>query len=52
MHGDPLAMPMGAIAVTPLVKRLRAFLTKQIWYADDATSDGTLRKLKNWGMAW
>ena len=39
-QGDPLAMAMYAIAVTPLIHQLECEGIKQAWYADDATADG------------
>ena len=38
-QGDPLAMGMYALAITPLIDRLRASCPEvhQAWYADDAT---------------
>ena len=35
-QGDPLTMPMYAIATAPLIQKLNADVT-QIWYADDAS---------------
>ena len=43
-HGDPLAMPMYAIAMIPLICRLTDNVT-QIWYADDACACGQLSNL-------
>ena len=47
-QGDPLAMAMYAIAVNPLIYRLKCDTTKQIWFADDATAGGKLRNLREW----
>ncbi len=46
-QGDPLAMAMYALAVTPLIHRLREETpdAKQVWFADDATGAGRLRAL-------
>ena len=41
-QGDPFAMAMYAIAVNPLIHRLKQDTTKQIWFADDATAGGKL----------
>ena len=47
-QGDPMAMAMYALAVTPLIKRLREVEpdVKQIWFADDATAAGKLLALQ------
>ena len=47
-QGDPLAMAMYAIAVNPLIHRLKHDTTKQIWFADDATAGGKLNNLREW----
>ena len=49
-QGDPLAMSMYALAITPLIKELSECRsdTKQVWYADDATSAGSCLNLKKW----
>ena len=49
-QGDPLAMAMYALAITPLIKDLsdRHPETKQVWYADDATGAGSCSNLKKW----
>ena len=47
-QGDPLAMAMYAIAITPLINRLETELVKQTWYADDAAAGGKLVDLKAW----
>ena len=44
-HGDPLAMPMYAIAIIPLVRQLLP-IVNQAWYADDATAAGSLTSLR------
>ena len=46
-QGDPLAMPMYALATIPLIKRLKSN-TKQIWYADDVAATGKLVDLCMW----
>ena len=46
-QGDPLAMPMYAISLIPVIQRLRG-IAKQVWYADDAAAGGSLRQLKKW----
>ena len=49
-QGDPLAMAMYAIAMTPLIRRLRREDpdVKQVWFADDSTAAGRLQALKSW----
>ena len=47
-QGDPLAMAMYAIAITPLINRLETELVKRTWYADDAAAGGKLVDLKAW----
>ena len=46
-QGDPLAMPMYAIAILPLVRQLPP-IVNQAWYADDATAAGSLTSLRTW----
>ncbi len=46
-QGDPLAMPMYALATIPLIKKLEGNY-KQIWYADDATAVGKITELRKW----
>ena len=45
-QGDPLAMPMYAISITPVIRQLMG-LTRQVWYADDAAGGGLLH-LRDW----
>jgi len=49
-QGDPLAMAMYALAVTPLIRSLRQSQpdVSQVWYADDATAGGQLAPLLHW----
>ena len=47
-QGDPLAMAMYAIAITPLINDLEDKSVKQIWYTDDATACGNILNLKIW----
>ena len=47
-QGDPLAMPMYALAVTPLIDELRNAGAKQVWYADDASAGASLNSLRSW----
>ena len=46
-QGDPLAMAMYALAVTPLIRQLHSThpAVSQVWYADDATGMGTCSSL-------
>lgn len=46
-QGDPLAMPMYALATVPLVKQLTTSV-KHAWYADDAAAAGKLGNLRTW----
>ena len=47
-QGDPLAMAMYAVAITPLIHRLADENIKQVWFADDASAGGQLDRIKNW----
>ena len=47
-QGDPLAMALYAVAVTPLIRRVQQEGAKQIWFADDAASGGKLLNLRRW----
>ena len=46
-QGDPLAMTMYALAVVPLIRRLKD-LAHQVWFADDASAGGGLTGLLAW----
>ena len=46
-QGDPLAMPMHAIATVPLIRNLPDSV-QQVWYADDASASGKLANLREW----
>ena len=46
-QGDPLAMPMYAMATIPLIKKLPETVT-QVWYADDASALGSITNLCQW----
>ena len=46
-QGDPLAMPMYALATIPLIKQLEGEST-QVWYADDAAAAGKICSLRDW----
>ena len=45
-QGDPLAMPMYAVATIPLIRRISNSVT-HVWYADDAAL-GSVTELRNW----
>ena len=47
-QGDPLAMPMYAIGVVPLIREFSLLHATQVWFADDATGSGKLARLKDW----
>ena len=49
-QGDPLAMAMYALAISPLINKLKQLCpdVKQVWYADDATGAATCTKLRCW----
>ena len=46
-QGEPLAMPMYALATVPLIKKLSSSV-KQTWYADDAAATGRIESLTVW----
>ena len=46
-QGDPLAMPLYALATIPLINNLKGEV-KQVWYADDASASGSLPSLREW----
>lgn len=49
-QGDPLVMAMYALAIRPLIDRLREAkpIVRQVWFADDATAAGRLATLRKW----
>ena len=48
-HGDPLAMPMYALATIPLIDQLAGMQDIiQVWYADDASAAGSLPSIRAW----
>ena len=49
-QGDPPAMGMYALAITPLITELSECQldTKQVWYTDDTTDAETCSHLKRW----
>ena len=46
-QGDPLAMPMYALATIPLIQKLEGN-HRQVWYADDAAAVGKILDLRDW----
>lgn len=48
-QGDPLPMPMYALATIPLISRVDESLNiVQVWYADDASAAGSLSSIRSW----
>ena len=47
-QGDPIAMPMYALGVLPLIKSVATPDATQVWYADDSGSGGKLPALFDW----
>ncbi len=47
-QGDPMAMAMFALATVPLINEIMTAGTTQAWFADDAASGGTIRRLRLW----
>ena len=45
-QGDPLAMAMHAVAITPFIRSLEDDEIKQVWFADDAAAGGGLAGLR------
>ena len=41
-QGDPLAMPMYALATIPLIKKLQSVDVKQVWYLHTISTCGWL----------
>ena len=49
-QGDPLAMAMYSLGVIPLIMRTSGIQsTRQVWYAHDSTTCGTIDRLLMWG---
>ena len=46
-QGDPLAMPMYALAILPLIYQVSQSV-KQVWHADDTTATGNIQSLRPW----
>ena len=48
-QGDPLAMPIYALATVPLIRELSTFaMTRQVWYADDSAAAGKISHIRQW----
>ena len=47
-QGDPLAMAIYSVAITPLIRRVSCADNKQLWFADDASSGAKLPALRRW----
>ena len=47
-QGDPLAMAMYALGVTPLIQAVSIPDIKQLWFANDASAGGRLHLLWTW----
>ena len=47
-RGDPLAMAMYALGVTPLICAVSIPDTKELWFTNDATAGGRLHPLWTW----
>ena len=51
-QADPLAMPMYALAILPLIHQVNHDID-QVWYADDATATGTFAPgCRPWSSIW
>ena len=46
-QGDPLAMSVFTVATLPMVRGLTSDV-RQVWYADDASTGGTITAIRNW----
>ena len=49
-QGNPLTMPMYALATIPLIRKLKSMIddVNQVWYADDASGSGQVKRLREW----
>ena len=47
-QGDPIAMPLYALGVLPLLKSVATACTVQAWFADDSGAGGKLALLRSW----
>ena len=48
-QGDPLAMAMYSLGVTPLIRHMSNVpATRQVWYADDSSACGSIDNLLSW----
>ncbi len=47
-QGDPLSMCLYAVALVPLIRKLKSSNWSQTWYADDSSCIGDLSEVKKW----
>ena len=47
-QGDPIAMPLYALSLIPLIESIKTTGIKHAAYADDLSSGGTLKGLRRW----
>lgn len=47
-QGDPLAMPVYAIGITPLLETIKPESPKHVAFADDLGGAGELLELRHW----
>ena len=47
-QGDPIAMPMYALGVVPLMQSVTTTGAVQTWYADDSAAGGKLQRVREW----
>ena len=47
-QGDPLAMAIYTLAVTPLINKLQDPNVKQVWFADNTSASARLHSPRNW----
>ena len=47
-QGDPIAMPLYALGVLPLLRSVATEGTVQAWFADDSSAGGKLVKVRAW----
>ena len=48
-QGHPMAMPLYALSIVPLIRELLLVAgTKQVWYADDSAAVGSVSDIKQW----
>ena len=47
-QGDPLSMSFYAVALMPLIRKLKSSEWSQTWFADDSSCFGSLSSVKSW----